>query len=633
MVDNIDDLDVLEDPPPCQNNLMTLGQFLQKSGQGFILITTRDKRIGERLGVRGKTIRVDAMTIPEGRQLLRSYLPSDMEIEKDDLEELVSSLDYIPLAITQAAALITENVISIQEYLAMFRSSDEEMEQLLGESLSDNRRSNHESNSVIKTWRLSFDQITKQCPRAAEILSLMVMFDRQSIPGTLLQRQNESKLTFLKAMGTLQAFSLIAKEADKERYGMHRLVQLSTQAWLKVQQRTAEWIKEALSVLEMRFPGTGQYETWRTCEVLLPHARALLQHEPVANDAQKSRAVLRTNVARYEFDQGRISLALGEAEEAWRTARALLGSRDPLTLRITNQVIVYQIGTSKDREAMELAQQHIPIYEEVLGVDHLETLTCNRNIAFLLSMREKYTEAEAIYRKTLARLETALGGNHESTLTVMSALAGMIWDQGKAEEAENLYREVIAKKERAFGADHPVTLNSIWGLVQCLRLEERFEEAELLCRSLYITARRVLGPEHIRTLLNMSELASSLSAQNKFQEAEDLFRATVERMKKLFDADQHQEITLRAMAKFGECLANQGKHEEAAELYQVAYQLHQNLSGRAHEKTLWIMESFASCLDAPGKPLEAKPYRLLYTQLVSGVKDAPLLPPSSSKDI
>ena len=204
VVDNADDIEVLEDPLPSQDNVITLGQFLPTNTQGLILITTRDKRVGERLGVRGKTIRVGAMTMPEGQQLLRSYLPSKIEIEDNELGELVSSLDYIPLAITQAAALITENGINIQEYLEMFRSSDEEMQQLLIESLSDNRRSYYESNSVVRTWWLSFDQIMKQSPRAANTLSLMVMFDRQDIPAMLLQRENESKLTFLKAIGALQ---------------------------------------------------------------------------------------------------------------------------------------------------------------------------------------------------------------------------------------------------------------------------------------------------------------------------------------------------------------------------------------------------------------------------------------------
>lgn len=460
VLDNIDDIEVLEDPLLSQNSSMTLGQFLPRNAQGLVLITTRDKRVGERLGVRGKTIRVSAMTMREGRELLRSYLPSTMKVEENELEELVSSLDYIPLAITQAAAFIAENGINIQDYLEMFRTSDEEMQQLLSESLCDHRRSYHESNSVIKSWRLSFDQIEKQCPRAAETLSLMVMFDRQGIPAMLLQRKNESRLTFLKAMGTLQAFSLIVKEADKDRYGMHRLVQLSTQAWLEVQGRNAQWIKEALCVLETAFPGTGLYESWRTCEVLLPHSRAALQHETKTDDVRKSRTILRSHVARYDFDQGRHRLALDEAQQAYRTAQKLLGSRDPLTLSIVNQVTVYLIGSGKEWEAMSLAQQHCPIFEQVLGVKHHETLACNAHIAWLLRCQGKLLEAETVYRKTLAYQEIALGSDHQNTMMSLSGLAALKTDQRRYEEAQELYEKVIEQKSRVLSADHPSTLSS-----------------------------------------------------------------------------------------------------------------------------------------------------------------------------
>lgn len=71
---------------------------------------------------------------------------------------------------TQAAADMTENNISVEEYLSILQDKGEEVLKLLGESLSDDRRSYPESNSVIKTWKLSFDHITKQDPRAAEIL-------------------------------------------------------------------------------------------------------------------------------------------------------------------------------------------------------------------------------------------------------------------------------------------------------------------------------------------------------------------------------------------------------------------------------------------------------------------------------
>lgn len=624
MIDNIDDIEVLEDPLLSQNSSMTLGQFLPRNAQGLVLITTRDKRVGERLGVRGKTVRVSAMTMQEARQLLRSYLPSAMKIEEKELEELVSSLDYIPLAITQAAALITENGINVQDYIEMFRTSDEEMQQLLSESLSDHKRTYHESNSVINSWRLSFDQIEKQCPRAADILSLMVMFDRQGIPAMLLQRKNESRLTFLKAMGTLQAFSLIVKEADKDRYGMHRLVQLSTQAWLEVQGRTARWIKEALCVLETAFPGTGLYESWRTCEVLLPHARAALQHESETDDVRKSRTILRSHVARYDFDQGRHRLALDEAQQAYRTAQELLGSEDRLTLSIINQVTVYLIGTGIEREAMELAQQHCPILEQVLGVRHHETLACNAHIAWLLRIQGKPFEAEAVNRKTLAYQESALGGDHQNTMMSMSGLAAVKTDQRRYEEAQDLYKKVIERKSRVLGPEHPSTLSSMWGFAQCLRVQQKFEEAELWSRPLYTVGQRVLGAEHPRTLLNMSELASSLSAQGKFQEAEDLFRAAVGRMQKFFSTDQLQKDALWGMVNFGKCLAQQGKYDEAEELYQAAHRLDKDIIGLEHERTLWIAKNLALCRDAQDKRLWATPLKRLYQQPVSVAKDSTL---------
>lgn len=37
-------------------------------------------------------------------------------------------------------------------------------------------------NAVFQTWEVSFDQMREQGPRAAEMLSLMSMFNRQKIP-------------------------------------------------------------------------------------------------------------------------------------------------------------------------------------------------------------------------------------------------------------------------------------------------------------------------------------------------------------------------------------------------------------------------------------------------------------------
>ena len=180
--------------------------------------------------------------------MLRSKLPEDGWSEADS-SKLLNDLEYLPLAITQATAFISENGITLTEYLEALRTDDSDMKDLLSEDLEDPRRDWETKNSVIRTWKLSFDQITKQKPRAAEILSLMAVLDRRGIPKTLLRRSDERGIEFTTALGTLQAFSLITSEKGGAILEMHRLVQLSTQKWLELQGGITRWQEEALRIL------------------------------------------------------------------------------------------------------------------------------------------------------------------------------------------------------------------------------------------------------------------------------------------------------------------------------------------------------------------------------------------------
>jgi hypothetical protein len=156
-----------------------------------MLITTRDKRMGERLAEREKTIMVLPMARTESEALLWSKVAEEGSWNKTKTGELLEVLGYLPLAITQAAAYISENDISIEEYLDAFRANDSEIQDLLSEDLPDHRRDFESQSSVIRTWKVSFDQIRKQKPRAAEILSLMAVLDRQGIPKMLLRGDGE----------------------------------------------------------------------------------------------------------------------------------------------------------------------------------------------------------------------------------------------------------------------------------------------------------------------------------------------------------------------------------------------------------------------------------------------------------
>ena len=282
VLDNADNMKIFFST---KSNLSSVGSeqtaplinYLPRSSNGSILITTRDKRIGERLANREKAIVVSPMAGPEAEALLWSKVVQEGSLNKTKSSELLKILGYLPLAITQAAAYISENSITVDEYLEALCAEDSEMQDLLSEDLLDLRRDFESQNSVIRTWKVSFDQIRKQMPRAAEILSLMAVLGRQGIPKSLLLRDSKRGTEFTAALGTLQAFSLVAAEKGGASFEIHRLVQISTQRWLELQGETAKWREEALKVLTAAFP-FGDFQTWVTCEALSPHAQAVTRY-------------------------------------------------------------------------------------------------------------------------------------------------------------------------------------------------------------------------------------------------------------------------------------------------------------------------------------------------------------------
>ncbi|KAL0929464.1 kinesin light chain [Colletotrichum truncatum] len=112
VIDNADDLQLFF--PPSESNTTNMHQLAQPQGgfghylpechHGSVLITTRNKQVGSRL-VRGKqVIEVKKMVDSETRQLIHAIL--DDEIPAEDVSLLSTRLEYLPLALAQAAAFM-----------------------------------------------------------------------------------------------------------------------------------------------------------------------------------------------------------------------------------------------------------------------------------------------------------------------------------------------------------------------------------------------------------------------------------------------------------------------------------------------------------------------------------------------
>lgn len=75
----------------------------------------------------------------------------------------------------------------------------------------------------------------------------MALFNRQAVPELLL-RQKHGSIEFEKAIELLLGFALLTAKRDDSVFSMHRLVHLSTLAWLR---STKELYRQQEIVLRM----------------------------------------------------------------------------------------------------------------------------------------------------------------------------------------------------------------------------------------------------------------------------------------------------------------------------------------------------------------------------------------------
>ena len=580
----------------------------------FLLITTRNRDIGEHLSYGQPCVNVGPLSGQEAGDLLRSKIRVLDQSNTPEIDKLVEILGRIPLAITQAAAFTNRNKISVQEYVRELAMDKQNFKEYLSSDLQDPRREPGYPNSVFRTWRLSFNQIRTDAPRAAEILSLMAMLDGQKIPEDLIRTGEERRVDFRNAIGTLDGYSMISKEVGGETCAIHPLVQLSVQYVLEQSGQIAVYAKQALKLIAERFP-RGAYKNKELCEFLLPHAQAVLQHDMESDMTASSRANLSHNIGEFELLQGTYGLAYQNAQTAYKIRRSTFGDEFKGTLDSLTLLALVVQARGNYEAAEQMNRRTKAGSEKVLGVDHPSTLISVGNLADLLRNQGKYEMAEEMNRQALIGREKILGAEHLHTLTSVNNLAAVLQDQGKYEAAEEMYGRALAGYEKVLGVDHPSTLTSVNNLAAVLKGQGKYEMAEEMNRQALIGREKILGAEHLRTLTSVNNLAAVLQDQGKYEAAEEMYGRALAGHEKVLGVGHPS--TLTSVNNLASVLQDQGKYEAAEEMYGRALAGLEKVLGVGHPSTLNSVGNLASLLHSRQQFRQAS---IIYQRALSGFR-------------
>ena len=547
IVDNADDMEMLYG-----SGTSNSARYFPRSDRGSILMTTRYRKVGLNFAAIRDAISIPVMSSAEAAQLLNFRLGDTISVD-DDLQQLAEELENVPLAMVQASSFITANEIPVKRYLQLYRSSEVSKICMLSEDFEDDIRDSGMRNPVAATWAISFEYLREHESPAADILSLMSMFDSQAIPTSLLSVTDDD-LILVKALGTLKAFSMItlrnseSSSAHKQErsWDLRRLVRLAMRSWLRMQTSLNTWALRAIHLLESKY-AEGFEETRATWIRYLPHAMVLASYdllqakqnssaispschrqEPNLDQASEDQIHLsRTapfllSVARSLGTNGDTELQKVFALRASVISQRVLGDLHAITrdIRAYTALILKKSGDYPGAEI--IYRQIIDVDHAIHGHDHPTTLHDTSDLAVTLGHLHLFSESETLLNEVFTRGTEVLGAKHPETLLAMSRLALIYTESGREEDAYALALKV--KNLCGEVNDHKDYL--MCQILECLastfaRLK-RVDESEKAIVQWCTTTRNHLGDTHSETLQAMTVLSTAYQQQQRWDEAEKL---------------------------------------------------------------------------------------------------------------
>ncbi|AGZ40120.1 FxSxx-COOH system tetratricopeptide repeat protein [Actinoplanes friuliensis] len=364
-------------------------------GGGHVVITSRSQQTG---GVAAAPISVDLLDRETASRLVRELAPA---LPEADAGRLAAAVGDLPLALGQAAGLVAETGMSVDEYLDELSANPAE---LLGEG-----PTGRYPQSLAAVVTASMRHLSGQDEAAGQVMRLVAVLAPEPVPlswltgtadGTLprpLATVAASTTARRRMLGRIAAFGLA--RVDTDNLQVHRL----TQAVITPTTTSLE-IEHADRLLVAAAPGDeSDPDQWPMWAALLPHLLA--------------RATVTASAA----------------------------------LRMTaGRALFYLLLRGEHRTAQALATDWHQRWQQTVGPDDRAVLVAASQLANSLNSLGEHEQARRLHEDTLAGRRRVQGDDHPDTLHAANNLANSLNSLGEHEQARRL-REDIAKRRETNG--------------------------------------------------------------------------------------------------------------------------------------------------------------------------------------
>ncbi|KAK6535602.1 hypothetical protein TWF694_002057 [Orbilia ellipsospora] len=445
----------------------SLINFVPTNG-GSTLLITRSEQVATNFAA-GHAINVSVMGNDDSKRMLRTLLVGN-DMPDNGVNELLGRLSFIPLAIAQAAGYLTQNQISIPEYLSLLDKTNHMPTESFATNPQDDPGHHEQINPAVMAWSISFQHIRKSNPLAAEYLSFMSCLNPGNIPRSILPAVTQARRT--KAISMLASYSLVTLR-ENDAIDVHESAHSATRNWLKLDSCYEAWVGKAVKQLALFLldPKNDNGENWRIYFPHLEHAFA----DPASYKGVDRKFLGKYGLCslRYEnFDR-----AVGSLHQVLKMEKAAFGPTHINTLSSMGNLAMAHAGRGAWREAEKLLIQVKEISERIRGKEDPLTL---KTVGHLELVRKNLqqannTEDVASHEAETKKVESDAGHPEWSTDTVN--LASVHESKSRWKEARGVFKKAIELGKLFLSSEHPDTLDGVQNPVRRLFQKEEARRA------------------------------------------------------------------------------------------------------------------------------------------------------------
>jgi tetratricopeptide (TPR) repeat protein len=333
--------------------------------------------------------------------------------------------------------------------------------------------------------------------------------------------------------------------------------------------------------------------------------RLTADRERVLGKDHRETLSARNNLAYAYWLAGRLGEAIPLYERILADYARIIGADDPDTLSVQNNLAAAYQAAGRLGDALPLLKRTLADRQRILGGDHLDTLTSRNNLAAAYQAAGRQDDAIPLLERNVADSEQSLGGDHLNTLSSRENLAAVYVLGGRLEEAVQLFERSVTDCERVLGSNHPHTLSSRTDLAMAYKAAGRLGKAIPLLERTLANCEQALSTDHPETLQTRNTLADAYETAGRLDEAIPLYERTLADRQRVLGSDHPDALT--SSNNLADAYEAAGRLDEAIPLYERTLADRQRVLGSDHPQTLASQNNLARAYKSARRLDEAIP--------------------------